>query len=256
MLVDSHCHLNYLDAPAVQLVAARKVGVTGFLCIGVDHSGIEAVLALAAAHADVWASVGQHPQAAAAEPQWIEQTVAREGVVALGEMGLDYHQETDAAGRNRQRECCAYQLSLAGESQLPVVIHTRAAEADTLSHLRSQAGVTGVLHCFTESWDMASAALDLGYYISISGIVTFRNGDNVREIARKVPADRLLVETDAPWLAPVPHRGRKNVPAYVRDTAEYLAALRGTTLEELAQTTTANVFGLGKKAQNSSSNSR
>jgi TatD DNase family protein len=171
-------------------------------------------------------------------------------------MGLDYHQETEAAGRNRQRECFAYQLSLAGKSQLPVVIHTRAAEADTLSHLRSQAGVIGVLHCFTESWDMASAALDLGYYISISGIVTFRNGDNVREVARKVPADRLLVETDAPWLAPVPHRGRKNVPAYVRDTAEYLAALRGTTLEELAQTTTANFFALFKKAQNSSSNSR
>ncbi len=256
MLVDSHCHLNYLDAPAVQLLAAREVGVTGFLCIGVDQSGIEAVLALAAAHADVWASVGQHPEAAAAEPQWIEQAVAREGVVALGEMGLDYHQETEAAGRNRQRECFAYQLSLAGKSQLPVVIHTRAAEADTLSHLRSQAGVIGVLHCFTESWDMASAALDLGYYISISGIVTFRNGDNVREVARKVPADRLLVETDAPWLAPVPHRGRKNVPAYVRDTAEYLAALRGTTLEELAQTTTANFFALFKKAQNSSSNSR
>ena len=240
----------------MQLVAARKVGVTGFLCIGVDQPGIEAVLALAAAHADVWASVGQHPEAAAAEPQWIEQAVAREGVVALGEMGLDYHQETDAAGRNRQRESFAYQLSLAGKSRLPVVIHTRAAEADTLSHLRSQAGVTGVLHCFTESWDMASAALDLGYYISISGIVTFRNGDNVREIARKVPADRLLVETDAPWLAPVPHRGRKNVPAYVRDTAEYLAALRGTTLEELAHTTTANFFALFEKAQNSSSNSR
>lgn len=230
--------------------------MTGFLCIGVDQAGIEAVLALAAAHADVWASVGQHPEAAAAEPQWIEKTIDRESVVALGEMGLDYHHETGAAGRSRQRECFAYQLSLAESSQLPVVIHTRAAEADTLAHLRSQAGVSGVLHCFTESWDMASAALDLGFYISISGIATFKNGENVRDVARKVPADRLLVETDAPWLAPVPHRGRKNEPAYLRATAEYLATLRGVTLEELACSTTTNFFTLFKQAQNSSSNSR
>ncbi len=256
MLVDSHCHLNYLDAPAAQLSAARDVGVTGFLCIGVEQSGIEAVLALASEHTDVWASVGQHPEAAAAAPQWIEQCIDREGVVALGEMGLDYHHENDTAGRSRQSECFAYQLALAEHSQLPVVIHTRAAEAATLVHLRSHMGVVGVLHCFTESWDMASAALDLGYYISISGIVTFRNGENVREVARKVPANRLLVETDAPWLAPVPHRGEKNVPAYVRDTAEYLAALRGTTLEELAQTTTANFYTLFSRAQNSSSNNR
>lgn len=232
------------------------MGVTGFLCIGVDQAGIEAVLALAAAHADVWASVGQHPEAAAAEPQWIEKTIDRESVVALGEMGLDYHHETGAAGRSRQRECFAYQLSLAESTQLPVVIHTRAAEADTLAHLRSQAGVIGVLHCFTESWDMASAALDLGFYISISGIATFKNGENVRDVARKVPADRLLVETDAPWLAPVPHRGRKNEPAYLRATAEYLATLRGVTLEELACSTTTNFFTLFKQAQNSSSNSR
>lgn len=237
------------------------MGVTGFLCIGVDQAGIEAVLALAAAHADVWASVGQHPvgqhpEAAAAEPQWIEKTIDRESVVALGEMGLDYHHETGTAGRSRQRECFAYQLSLADIKQLPVVIHTRAAEADTLAHLRSQAGVIGVLHCFTESWDMASAALDLGFYISISGIATFKNGENVRDVARKVPADRLLVETDAPWLAPVPHRGRKNEPAYLRATAEYLATLRGVTLEELACSTTANFFTLFKQAQNSSSNSR
>ena len=256
MLVDSHCHLNYLDAPAAQLAAARDLGVAGFLCIGVDQPGIEAVLALALEHADVWASVGQHPEAAVAEPLWIEECIGRESVVALGEMGLDYFHESDAAGRGRQRECFAYQLSLAQHTRLPVVVHTRAAEADTLTHLRSHAGVVGVLHCFTESWDMASAALDLGFYISISGIVTFRNGENVREVARKVPADRLLVETDAPWLAPVPHRGEKNVPAYVRDTAEYLAALRGTTLEELAQSTTANFFTLFSRAQNSSSNSR
>ncbi|HEX7036982.1 MAG TPA: TatD family hydrolase [Pseudomonadales bacterium] len=240
MLVDSHCHLNYLEDPERRLADARRRGVTAFLCIGVDESGIGDVLALAERHDDVWATVGQHPEAAAADPGWILERLGHPRVVAMGEMGLDYFHETDDAARRRQRERFAWQLGAAGERRLPVVIHTRAAEADTLDLLRAHRDVTGVLHCFTESWEMAAAALELGYYVSISGIVTFRNAGNVREVARRVPADRLLVETDSPWLAPVPHRGKPNEPAYVADTAAFLAELRGVTPDALAETTTAN----------------
>lgn len=255
MLVDSHCHLNYLDNPAARLSAARALGVSGFLCIGVDVAGIKDVLDLAQAHEDVWASVGQHPEGAAASTAWIAEHVAAPGVVAIGETGLDYFHVEEGAERSAQRESFAYQLDLARQAELPVVIHTRSAEADTLAIMRAHAGVTGVLHCFTESWDMAASALDLGFYISISGIVTFKNADNVRAVASRVPADRLLVETDAPWLAPTPHRGRRNEPAFVCDTARFLAALRGESYEALAARTTANFFKLFARAQNSSSNS-
>lgn len=255
MLVDSHCHLNYLEAPEARLQTARERGVQGFLCIGVDRAGIDEVIALAEAHPDVWASVGQHPDAAAQDPGWIEQRLVHPRVVAVGETGLDYFHESEPGARRLQQERFDYQLALAGRHDLPVVIHTRAAEADTLTRLRAHPGVTGVLHCFTESWELAAAALDLGYYVSISGIVTFRNGENVRAVARQVPADRLLVETDSPWLAPVPHRGRPNEPAYVTDTASFLAQLRGESPEDLARTTSANFFRLFRRAvpQNSSS---
>lgn len=210
------------------------------LCIGVDEAHITEVLTLAGTEPDVWASVGQHPEAAAHPWAWIEALLDEPRVVAVGETGLDYFHTDDAAVRKRQRACFEHQLMLAARHGLPVVVHTRSAEDDTLALLRAFPGVIGVLHCFTESWDMAEAALGLGYYVSISGIVTFRNGDNVREVARRVPADRLLVETDAPWLAPVPHRGQQNEPAYVVDTARYLAELRAVDLETLAGETTAN----------------
>ncbi|MEM8768465.1 MAG: TatD family hydrolase [Pseudomonadota bacterium] len=244
MLVDSHCHLNYLEDPVARLAEARAAGVDRVLCIGVDEAHIEAVLALAAAERDVWASVGQHPEAADGPLSWIEPLLARPRVVAVGETGLDYHHVFEADARARQRESFRHQLELAERHKLPVIVHTRSAEDDTLALLREFPEVVGVLHCFTESWAMAQAALDLGYYISISGIVTFRNGENVREVARQVPADRLLVETDAPWLAPVPHRGKANAPAYVRDTAEFLAELRGVALNELAATTARNFHRL------------
>ncbi len=146
----------------------------------------------------------------------------------------------DPAARARQRETFAHQLDLAARHSLPAIVHTRSAERDTLELMGAFPGVRGVLHCFTESWAMAEEALEMGWYISISGIVTFRNGDNVREVAERVPPDRLLVESDAPWLAPVPHRGKENRPAYVRETAEALARLRGETLEVLAAQTTEN----------------
>lgn len=240
MLVDSHCHLNYLDDPAERLAAARAGGVSGFLCIGVDEAGMSDVLALAETHDDVWATAGQHPEAAGADAAWVAGYLEHPRVVAAGEMGLDYFHEAGEAARRGQREAFEQQLSLAEAAGLPVVIHTRAAETDTLDRLRAHPGVTGVLHCFTESWDMARTALDLGYYVSISGIVTFRSADNVRHVARQVPRDRLLVETDSPWLAPVPHRGRTNEPAFLPDTAAFLADLRGETTEELAAYTCAN----------------
>lgn len=240
MLIDSHCHLNFLDDPESRLAAARAVGVEGFLCIGVDRAGIGEVLALAETHADVWATAGQHPDAAEADLQWLREHLSHPRVVAAGEMGLDYFHEQDPAGRRRQLDSFEQQLTLAAEHDLPAVIHTRAAEADTLARLRAHPGVVGVLHCFTESWEMAAAALDLGYYVSMSGIVTFRNAGNVRDVARRIPDDRLLVETDSPWLAPVPHRGQRNEPAFLPDTAACVAALRGVSPAALAQTTSAN----------------
>ncbi len=244
MLVDSHCHLNYLDEPVAALERARSAGVGAFLCIGVDAAGIDDVVGLAEAHDDVWATAGQHPDAAGGPRDWLAARLTHPRVVAVGETGLDYFHEPDAGAQRRQREAFDEQLSLAAAHRLPVVVHTRAAEADTLDLLRSHTGVRGVLHCFTESWDLAGAALDLGYYVSISGIVTFRNADNVRDVARRVPEDRLLVETDCPWLAPVPHRGQRNEPGFLPDTAAYLADLRGQTAEALAATTTANFEAL------------
>lgn len=257
MLVDSHCHLNYLDDPEGCLIDARARGVDRFLCIGVDRTGIDDVVNLAERHRDVWATAGQHPEAAERRDLgWISSYLDRSRVVAVGETGLDYHHEADPEKQAIQRECFDFQLELAGSHGLPVVVHTRAAEADTLALIAAHPTVQGVLHCFTESWAMAQRALDLGYYISISGIVTFRNGGNVREVAQKVPQDRLLLETDAPWLAPVPHRGRSNQPAYVVDTAKVVADLRDCSLDSLAAATTENFLTLFGKIQNSSSNSR
>jgi len=233
-----------LEDPADALLKARERGIRGFLCIGVDEPGIDAVLGLAEGHADVWATVGQHPDASVADPRWIERYLTHPRVVALGEMGLDYYHEASSAGQALQQQRFDYQMGLAARADLPVVVHTRNAEADTLALLQRHPGVLGVLHCFTESWALAEAAIEIGYYVSISGIVTFRNAENVREVARRVPADRLLVETDCPWLAPVPHRGRRNQPAFVADTANFVAELRGTSSEALAAQTTANFYRL------------
>ncbi len=224
----------------MRLAEARRRGVGGFLCIGVDEQGIDDVLALASRHDDVWATVGQHPEAAARDPSWIAARLRHPRVVAVGETGLDYFHEPDPRAQRTQVARFDHQLALAAEHRLPVVVHTRGAEADTLARMRAHPRVNGVLHCFTESWAMASAALDLGYYVSLSGIVTFRNADNVRDVAVRIPDERLLVETDSPWLAPVPHRGRANQPGYVVDTAQFLADLRGADLETFRETTTAN----------------
>ncbi|NHC11479.1 TatD family hydrolase [Stutzerimonas degradans] len=249
MLVDSHCHLDRLDLAAhggsldAALDAARACGVGHFLCIGVSADNAAAVKAIAERHADVDCSIGVHPLDLEPEAQpaldWLLAELAHPRVAAIGETGLDYHYEPQAA--ERQRESFRLHLQAAQITGKPVIVHTREARADTLALLREAAlPQAGVLHCFTEDWDMARAALDLGFYISLSGIVTFRNADALRDVARRIPADRLLVETDAPYLAPVPHRGRPNLPQYVREVAEFLAHWRDVPFERFAEQTTAN----------------
>ncbi len=249
MLVDSHCHLDRLDLTAhggcldTALDAARARGVGHFLCIGVSAENAAAVKALARQHADVDCSVGVHPLdlAPGAEPalDWLLRELDEPQVVAIGETGLDYHYEPDAA--ELQQRSFRLHLDAARVCGKPVIVHTRAARADTLALLAdADLPQAGVLHCFTEDWAMARAALDMGYYISLSGIVTFRNADALREVARQVPPDRLLVETDSPYLAPVPYRGKPNLPQYVHEVAAFIAELRGVSFDTLAEQTTAN----------------
>ena len=249
MLVDSHCHLDRLDLTAHQgsldaaLDAARARGVGHFLCIGVSADNAQAVKDLSERYSDVDCSVGIHPldltPDGAPALDWLLKELEHPHVVAIGETGLDYHYEPEAA--QVQQDSFRLHLEAAKVTGKPVVIHTRAARADTLALLReADLPQAGVLHCFTEDRDMARAALDLGYYISLSGIVTFRNADALRDVARQVPADRLLVETDSPYLAPIPYRGKANLPQYVREVAEFVAMVRGEGYEQLAEQTTAN----------------
>ncbi|QUE74582.1 TatD family hydrolase [Stutzerimonas stutzeri] len=249
MLIDSHCHLDRLDLTAhggsldAALDAARAAGVGHFLCIGVSADNAATVKRLAEQYVDVDCSVGVHPLdlEPGAEPalDWLLTELAHPKVVAIGETGLDYHYEPESAAL--QQASFRLHLEAARITGKPVIVHTRAARTDTLHLLREAAlPQAGVLHCFTEDWDMAKAALDLGFYISLSGIVTFRNAEALRDVARRVPADRLLVETDSPYLAPVPYRGKPNLPQYVHEVAVFLAQLRGVDYQVLAEQTTAN----------------
>lgn len=248
-VVDSHCHLDRLDLGLhggsldAALQAARDRGVGHFLCIGISAANSAAVKALSERYPDVDCSVGVHPldlePGTAPALDWLLGELAHPHVVAIGETGLDYHYEAESAAL--QRESFRLHLEAARQTGKPVIVHTREARQDTLDLLREAAlPQAGVLHCFTEDWPMARAALDMGYYISLSGIVTFRNAEALRDVARQVPADRLLVETDSPYLAPVPFRGKPNLPQYVREVAAFLAELRGVSLEVLAEQTTAN----------------
>ena len=255
MFIDSHCHLDRLDLGKLgtdldgALAAARTRGVRHFLCVGVDLETLPDVLAVAEAHEDVSASVGVHPlHLDSLEPE-IEQLItlaAHPKVVAIGETGLDYHydQENPAIQQRRFRKHIEASL----RTRKPLIVHTRAAREDTIAILREEGAFAGVMHCFTEDWDMAKAALDLGFYISFSGIVSFANAVELRDVASRVPMDRLLIETDSPWLAPVPYRGKTNQPAYVVDVEKVIAELRGMTIEEVGETTSENfrrLFGAG-----------
>ena len=257
MLIDSHCHLNYkglVDDQQGALDRARAAGVTGMLNISTRASEWDAIIAVAEREGDVWASVGIHPHEADAHVDVDRaRLVARAThprVVAIGETGLDYYY--DHSDREQQRRSFRAHIAAARETGLPLIVHTRDAEADTATIL-SEEMVAGafpaLIHCFTASDGFAAAMLDLGLTISLSGIVTFKNARDLQATAARIPADRLLVETDAPFLAPVPHRGRLCEPAHVVDTARFLANLRGVAFAELAEQTSANFFGLFTKAR-------
>jgi len=255
-LIDSHCHLNYAGLAERQdevLSNARARGVTGFLNISTRQSEWGDVLGAAERNDDVWATVGVHPHEADAHPDLgaaaLVDAASHSRVIAIGECGLDYHY--DNSERGAQRERFGAHIEAARQSGLPLVVHTRDAEDDTaeiLGEAVRQGGVTGVLHCFTGTADLARKALDLGFYISLSGIVTFKNAHDLQDTARWLPADRILVETDSPFLAPVPHRGQTCEPAFVADTAEFVAALRAEKPDALAETTTENFFRLFSRA--------
>jgi TatD DNase family protein len=250
VFVDSHCHLDFpelrAELPRV-LDAMRDQGVTHALCIGVEMEAWPGVHALALAHPNLYASVGVHPDYADLAEPTVDDLVARSReakVVAIGETGLDYFRRTGDLGWQRER--FRTHIRAARAAGKPLVIHTRAAAADTIAIMREEEAeeAGGVMHCFTETWDVARQALDLGFYVSFSGIVTFRNAAELKEVARKVPLDRMLIETDSPYLAPVPHRGKRNEPAFVRHVAEEIARLRGLPLEAIGEATSANFFRL------------
>lgn len=256
MLIDSHCHLQYKGVVEDQqgvLSRAREAGVQGFLNISTKQSEWGDVIATAEREPDVWASVGIHPHEADAHADLgadaLRDASTHPKVVAIGETGLDYYY--DKSDREVQKALFRMHIGIARETGLPIIIHTRDAEADTaaiLAEEMEQGAFPALIHCFTASADFGRTVLDLGLTISLSGIVTFKNAKELQEIAIELPADRLLVETDSPFLAPVPHRGRPCEPAYVRSTAEFVADLRGESLETLAKNTTRNFHALFTKA--------
>jgi TatD DNase family protein len=255
-LIDSHCHLNYEGLAERQeevLANARARGVSGFLNISTRQREWGDVIAVAERNEDVWATVGVHPHEADAHPDLgsaaLVDAASHPNVIAIGECGLDYYY--DKSDRHAQRERFQAHVDAARQSGLPLVVHTREAEADTGEMLESavkEGGVSGVLHCFTGSAELARKGLDLGFYVSLSGIVTFKNAQDLQETAKWLPAGQMLVETDSPFLAPVPHRGKPCEPAFVADTAAFVAQLREEEPEALADATTANFFRLFPKA--------
>ena len=255
MFVDSHCHLNFPELAQnldQYLALMEENQVTHALCVGVDLENLPQVLALAEEHENLFASVGVHPSHEDGEEPTIEKLVELaqwDKVVAIGETGLDYYWHKDRP--QLQRERFRKHIRAAKEVGLPLIVHTREAAEDTLQVLREEGAETvgGVMHCFVESWEIAKQALDLGFYISFSGVVTFKSATALQEVARKVPLDRLLIETDAPYLAPVPFRGKLNHPALVRHVAEHLADVRGMPLAEIARASRENFFRLFSRAR-------
>ena len=250
MIVDSHCHLDRLDLSAYKqqglsgaIDAARERGVSRMLCIGIDMNNARAVIDIARRFEGVYASVGVHPSDLT-DGLACEQTLTAYAnhpeVVAIGETGLDYYYGKDNAAL--QRQSFQQHLQLAASVKKPVVVHTRDAREDTIALIREfgDPQLGGVLHCFTESWEMAKQALDLNYFISFSGIITFKNAQELREVVRRVPLERMLVETDSPYLAPVPYRGKKNEPKYVVEVAQCVAQIKGVDIEVVSQVTSAN----------------
>jgi TatD DNase family protein len=259
MFVDSHCHLDFPDFASRMpelLANMRDNQVTHALCISVTLEAFPNVLALAETHPNLYATVGVHPDTEDVSEPSVEQLVAladHPRVVGIGETGLDYYRLNgrSIADMEWQRERLRVHIAAARQTGKPLVIHTRASAEDTLRLMaEEQAGEAGgVMHCFTETWDVAKRALDLGFHISFSGIVTFKSAADLQETAKKVPLDRMLIETDSPYLAPVPYRGKTNQPAWVRHVGECIATLRGLPLEQVAEQTTDNFFRLFNKIE-------
>ncbi|WP_301098227.1 YchF/TatD family DNA exonuclease [Otariodibacter sp.] len=254
-IIDSHCHLDSLDYETHHknvdevIENAKARGVQRFISICTNLSSFENMKKLTAHRPEVSLSCGVHPLNVEDEPfdyARLLELAKDPRVVAIGETGLDYHYTPET--KELQQSIFQQQIEIANTMNKPLVIHTRSAREDTMKLLieNNAEKCGGVLHCFTEDWDMAKRALDIGFYISISGIITFKNAEDLREVVKKVPLDRLLVETDSPYLAPIPYRGKPNQPAYVREVCEYLATLKGVSVEEMAQTTTQNVQRLFK----------
>jgi TatD DNase family protein len=256
MFVDSHCHLNYTKLVERQdevLATARAAGVSTMLNISTRAAEWDAVIGTAEREPDVWASVGIHPHDADSheeiETSLLVEKAAHPRVIGIGETGLDFFY--DKSDRDRQRASFRRHIAAARETGLPLIVHTREAEADTIAIIEEEMGkgaFTGVIHCFTASADLARAMLAQGFYISLSGIVTFKNAADLRTTAHAIPRDRLLIETDSPFLAPVPHRGKPCEPAFVTDTARFLAAELDWPIDDLARTTSRNFFELFRKA--------
>lgn len=255
MLVDSHCHLNFPELvqnmdQVLDTMRSNEVGHA--LCVSVTLDKFPEVLAIAEQHPNIYASVGVHPDYEDIQEPTVEELVRLANhprVVAIGETGLDYFRLTGDLEWQRHR--FRTHIRAAKATGKPLIIHTRNAAEDTLRLMQEEgaAEVGGVMHCFTETWEVAQAAIEMGFYISFSGIVTFKNAQALKDVAQKVPLDKILVETDSPYLAPIPFRGKTNQPAYVRHVAEEVARLRDVPLQQFMETTTANFFKLFKHAQ-------
>ena len=255
MLIDSHCHLDRLDLTPYDgelsnaLAFAKERGVERFLCVAIDMDNVQTVIDMAQQYPQIYASVGVHPNEQGREEPTVEKLLelaANDKVIAIGETGLDYFRSEGDLSWQHQR--FRNHIAAAKESAKPLIIHCREARDDTLKMLAEEKAdeVGGIMHCFVEDLATAERAMELGFYISFSGIVTFNSAKELKEVAKAVPAERLLVETDAPYLAPVPYRGKSNQPAYVREVAEYIAELRNTSYEEVAAQTGENFRRLFK----------
>jgi TatD DNase family protein len=253
MLVDSHCHLDFADAaerPAI-IARARRAGVKTMVTICTKLDEFPLVRAIAEADPDIWCTVGVHPHEAKDEPAADRDTLVdftrNVKVIGIGETGLDFHYEHSP--RAEQEAAFRIHIEAARAAELPLIVHTRAADPETIAILEETRPLAGVIHCFSTGRRLAERAVELGFYISLSGIITFKTAQEIRDIARALPLDRLLVETDAPYLAPVPLRGKTNEPSFIVHTAALVAQLKGLTPDELARATTDNFFRLFRKAQ-------
>ena len=257
-LVDSHCHINF-DSLGQNLETilsnAKEHGVDYMLCVSVNMEDLHEVIGLAETYPHIFASVGVHPNERDGKDPSVDELIAHathKRVVAIGETGLDYYRsESLDKDYGWQQDRFRRHIEVSKQLGKPLIIHTRAAADDTMSILEQENAKQGggVMHCFSEDWQVAQRALDIGFYISFSGIVTFKNAHQVQDVAKKVPLDRLLVETDSPYLAPMPHRGKTNEPAYTSHVANYIAELRGISIEEVTLKTTENFFRLFNTAQ-------